>query len=297
MSLSEHDVIQPGKPRRSLRQWLRKFLPVLIALLVAAGLSAGVLLYPNDDEHFDGVVGSGVTQSASAEPAIVVFELTTSQEVVVTNGKIAQIPGSFYNDSKPGDRVPTGKVRDEVVRFGLNDAQALRLWRLCWAELHAQAQYYSDRAAAFRKYPNDGFTEDEKNRPEVNLEYAAFYEMWSQVYETAANLAGDQQIPCTDGGKETSLRYVTFHIVVDGVKRAPAISSYEVLDDVLPLESHLLTGNTVSKERQRLAQIEASVIKPPSGTLYIDSNLRKAINVAESKATIAMLQEEPGTRN
>jgi hypothetical protein len=296
MSLSEHDVIQPGKPRRSLRQWLRKFLPVLIALLVAAGLSAGVLLYTNADEHFDGFFDSGTTQSASAEPTVVAVELMTSQEVVVVDGKVTSIPGSFYNDSQPGDRVPTGKVRDEMVRVGLADPIILEWWRLCWAELHAQAEYYSGRAAAFRKYPNDGFTEDEKNHPEANLEYAAFYETWSQVYETAANLAGEHQIPCTSGGKETSLRYVTFQIVTDGVKRVPAISSYEVLEDLRPLEYHLLTGNTVSQEQKRKKEIENRAIGAPIGSLYINSNLRRAVDLATSKATITMLKQEPGTR-
>lgn len=273
MSLDNNET-QPKKAKHDA-SWL---IPVVVIVLILLGASGSVIF--DKWQH---------SRLPVADPKITSIGDMTVKDGEVSigkNGGSAWTPEYFID----GSGVPSREAVDTVIATGLKSVENLRTWRLCETELLAQSEALKGAAKAERDFPRNM---PEDIDPAESAADAVRLDAEATLYAEAATLAGANNLPCTPEGASTRMPAVIFEVQHEGQTRQLAVTDYAVLW-IMPLEYHLLTKNTVTKERDSRNRSAARKVDTTT-VMYYNSEQAQASSLTAHDAVIKMLQAHPAT--
>jgi hypothetical protein len=280
MSLDENNTNPPSEKADHRTAWLATAIFIVLILLGAVG---GFAL----DKWRD----SRAANSATSDAKITSVGGMAVKDGEVTVGKDggATWVSSYFTD---GSGVPENETVSDSIAQGLTDIANLRTWRLCKAELLAQSKTLAGWAKAKRDFPRN---KPENNDPAESAADAVRLDAQAKLYADAAALAGANNLPCTPEGASTRMPAVIFTVQHEGHARQLAVTDYAVVS-VMPLEFHLLTKNTVTKERASRKLSEERKVDTEQ-VMYYHTEQAQASSLTTHDAVIEMLAADPTTRN
>jgi hypothetical protein len=202
------------------------------------------------------------------------------------NGGTSWTPDYFID----GSGVPDRMAVDTAIATGLKNLVNLRTWRLCEAELRAQSEALKGVAQARRDFPRN---KPENDDPAESAADAVRLDAEAKLYAEAAALAGAAGLSCTPEGASTRMPAVIFEVQHEGRTRQMAVTDYAVLW-IMPLEYHLFTDNTVTKERASRKRAESRKVDTEK-VMYYNTEQAQASSLTTHDAVIKLLATHPAT--
>lgn len=192
------------------------------------------------------------------------------------------LPPSYYLDSQ-GNTDERNNIFQDAINARLDEAEALKKWQLCKAELHAGAMVFRAIATAMQQYPLNL----PWNEPVEPGEIKHFLSK-AKIYEKAARIAAEEDIACT--GPATAKRPAALKLQTS-TGRELVVMDYDVLRGAGgTVEYSVFVGLCPEKVRELMESLQMRpVSKKQEGTKTLTQQ-GKAIGLARFQAKLEMLE-------